>query len=190
MGCWYSWCGAKCTGLPTATDVEAAKSQLREEWWRPPQWLLRLLLCNCIGSGMWLGRMCRIFHHLKGGSNQPQSLASSTWPFESQCFISEHKLLDRVSLLPKVVFRGTSDHGKEVKQAPVFTYRMHIKWISVCPHWRRLRLLQSWTFGESWQISIKFRQKVSLDLIKALLLKFRINARHLGFFFFFIHRSW
>lgn len=89
------------------------QSQFREEWWRPPRWLLWLLLRNCTDSGMWLGRMRRIFHHLKGGSNQPQSLASSTWAFESQCFISEHKLLDRVSLLPKVVFRGKRDRREE-----------------------------------------------------------------------------
>lgn len=44
---------------------------------------------------MWLGGMGRISHHLKGGSNQPQSLASGGGAFESQCFISKHKLLDQ-----------------------------------------------------------------------------------------------
>lgn len=81
------------------------QSQFREELWRPPRWLLRLLLCNCTDSGMWLGRLRRIFDYLKGGSNQPQSPTSSTRPFESQCFISGHKLLDRVSLWPKVIRR-------------------------------------------------------------------------------------
>lgn len=52
-------------------------------------------LCNCTVSGMWLGGMDRISHHLKGESNQPQSLATGSRAFESQCFISKHKLLDR-----------------------------------------------------------------------------------------------
>lgn len=46
---------------------------------------------------MWLGGMDRISHHLKGESNQPQSLATGSCAFESQCFISKHKLLDRGS---------------------------------------------------------------------------------------------
>lgn len=41
--------------------------------------------------------MDRISHHLNGESNQPQSLATGSRAFESQCFISKHKLLDRGS---------------------------------------------------------------------------------------------
>lgn len=118
---WYKICRTshhyRCWGC---------QSQFREEWWRPPRWLRWLLLCNCTDSGMWLGRMRCIFHPLKGGSNQPQSLASSTWAFESQCFISEHKLLDRVSLLPKVVFRGKRDHGEGRRSRP---WCLHMKCI-------------------------------------------------------------
>lgn len=55
---------------------------------------------------MLLGGMARISRHLKGGSNQPQSLASGGGAFECQCFISKHKLLDLGTFLSKVVFRG------------------------------------------------------------------------------------
>lgn len=46
---------------------------------------------------MWLGGMDRISHHLNGESNQPQSLATGKPAFESQCFISKHKLPERGS---------------------------------------------------------------------------------------------
>lgn len=63
---------------------------LMGEGGRPPQWSLSLWLCDCTVLGMWLGGM-----GWWGGSNQPQSLASGNGTFESQCFISKHKLLDR-----------------------------------------------------------------------------------------------
>lgn len=153
------------------------QSQFREECWRPPRWLLWLLLCNCTDSGMWLGRMRCIFHHLKGGSNQPQSLASSTWAFESQCFISEHKLLDRVSLLPKVVFRGKRVRGERGEAGPG-VYIWNAYEVDFC--------LSTLKAAETAAI-INFSRFLTrldfiLDLIKVLLSKFRINARHLGTF--------
>lgn len=56
--------------------------------------------------------MGRISLHLKGGSNQPQSLALGGGAFESQCFISKHKLLDQGISLPKVVFRTKGCHSE------------------------------------------------------------------------------
>lgn len=98
------------------------EGRYREEGWRPPQWLLSLLLCDCTVSGMWLGGMGRISHHLKGGSNQPQSLASGGSAFESQCFISKHKLLDQGFFCPRLYSEVRATTVRRVKEALVFAY--------------------------------------------------------------------
>lgn len=65
--------------------------------------------------------MGHISHHLKGGSNQPQSLASGGGAFESQCFISKHKLLDQGTFFRprlyselRVATVGTAKTGSDV----------------------------------------------------------------------------
>lgn len=79
---------------------------------------------------MWLGGMDRISHHHKGESNQPQSLATGSRAFESQCFISKHKLLDRRSffffffIAQGCVQKKRLSQQGGVKEAVVFTFVM------------------------------------------------------------------